>query len=143
MSFSRTRAIALGLSVAFGATLLPVKEVQAQQVVYGTPGAQRSGIGLGGAGLLLLLGGLVASGAGFAVLYSCREGESCHNDTTTTVGWVLAAPGIPPIALGALFLWLDKGGPSSRTIYNQPALPVTFTAGPIPSGGMFGATYNF
>ena len=45
-------------------------------------------------GLGLTLGGLVLGGAGFAVLYLCREGTGCYNNTTTIVGWVLAAPGI-------------------------------------------------
>jgi hypothetical protein len=147
VSLFRSRVAALLLGVALSAVVLPEPEAQAQAqgVVYG-PGVsprRSSGLGLGGAGLILLLGGLATSAGGFGILYACREGESCHNDTTTALGWVLAAPGIPPIGLGLLFLWLDKGGSLSRTVYNEPRLPVTFTAAPIPSGGMLGVTYQF
>src|SRR5262245_3468784 len=113
MSFLRSRAIALVLGAAtLGAlTVVPEREAQAQGVVYGPgthPRRSGTGLGLGGVGLILLGGGLVASAGGFALLYACRSGESCHNDTTTTLGWVLAAPGLPPIALGALFLLIAK-----------------------------------
>jgi len=49
-------------------------------------------------GLGLAAGGLVVGGAGFAVLYACREGTTCHNRDTTVLGWVLAAPGVILVA---------------------------------------------
>src|SRR4051812_19615597 len=55
-------------------------------------------------GLGLTAGGLALGGVGFAVLYVCREGETCHNQTMTYVGWGLAAPGVLPLAAGLIIL---------------------------------------
>ena len=79
------------------------------------------GLGLTGAGLLL-------GGAGFAVLYACREGTECHSDKTLqTAGWVLAAPGVIPLAIGLFMLYAAVGGKSSGV-----ALGVM----PLPDGGL-------
>lgn len=95
------------------------------------------GLGLTGAGLIL-------GGAGFGVLYGCRAGTACHGDTTTVVGWVLAAPGVIPLAVGLIMIWLSSGSrgrveaPSSA-----PASAWAFSFAPLPGGAMVGAGTQF
>ena len=96
-------------------------------------------------GLGLFAGGLLTSAPGIAILAVCKEGKPCHSDAATAIGWALTVPGLPPIALGMLFVWLDK--PSSRAVYNTPQTPpagsLRFAAAPLPGGGMASATYTF
>src|SRR4051812_2353476 len=62
-------------------------------------------------GLGLTAAGLVLGGAGFGILYACREGEQCHDDKTLNiVGWALAAPGVVPLAIGLFLLYAAVGG---------------------------------
>src|SRR5262245_17201166 len=64
-------------------------------------------------GLGLVGAGLVLGGAGFAILYVCREGQACHADKgLTTAGWVLAAPGLIPLAVGVVLIYISSGGKS-------------------------------
>lgn len=60
-------------------------------------------------GLGLAAGGLVLGGAGFAVLYACREGTACYGDVTTAIGWILAAPGIIPLTVGLIMMYASSG----------------------------------
>ncbi|MFO0598895.1 MAG: hypothetical protein U0228_26545 [Myxococcaceae bacterium] len=95
-----------------------------------------------GSGSLLLLGlgltagGLVLGGAGFAVLYVCRAGTACHNDTTTVIGWVLAAPGIIPLTVGLIMIWLSTGS-SARVMApaRTPSRQWAFGFAPLAGGG--------
>jgi hypothetical protein len=62
------------------------------------------GLGLTGAGLVL-------GGAGIAVLYVCREGTDCHQDKgLQAAGWVLAAPGLIPLVVGLVLIYISTGG---------------------------------
>jgi hypothetical protein len=137
MAKSRLLPLVVALSVALCAMFVAEPEAHARSR------RSSSGIGLGGAGLLLLGGGILTAAPGLTILYVCREDEPCHSDTSTAVGWALAAPGIPAIALGALFLWLDKPGGSRGSVFVPRTMPVAITGGPIRSGGMIGASYQF
>jgi len=90
------------------------------------------GLGLTGAGLVL-------GGAGFAILYLCREGTSCYGDQgLRTAGWVLAAPGIIPLAVGLVLIYITVGGRSGgggAKIHG--AAPVSLGFVPLPGGGGF------
>ncbi len=92
------------------------------------------GLGLVGAGLAL-------GGAGFAILYVCREGQQCHQDKgLTTTGWVLAAPGIVPLAVGLFLMYLSSG--SSKSVH--AATPVaSFDVAPLPGGAFASGTFRF
>ncbi len=95
-------------------------------------------------GLSLTGAGLVLGGAGFAVLYLCREGTACHNNTNTTVGWVLAAPGILPLVVGVAILYFGTGG--GRRADLSPAEQVgqwAFSAIPLSGGGLISGAVRF
>lgn len=89
-------------------------------------------------GLGLAAGGLVLGGAGFAVLYACREGTTCYSEPITVLGWVLAAPGLIPLTIGIIMMWAVSGNSSNRV-----AVPTSTTArwafglSPLPGGGGF------
>jgi hypothetical protein len=101
-------------------------------------------------GSLLLLGlgltgaGLVLGGAGFGVLYLCREGTTCHNNTSTTVGWVLAAPGILPLVVGIAILYFGTGGGRRADLTpTEKAGQWAFSVMPLSGGGMLGGSVRF
>lgn len=97
------------------------------------------GMGLAGAGLVL-------GGAGFAILEACGEGSSCHNNTTTTIGWVLAAPGLIPLAVGLgmmYFTYGNTGGRRGRGSHSATPHTWVLTAGPLPGGVMVGGLTAF
>ena len=88
-------------------------------------------------GLGLVGAGLVLGGAGFAILYVCREGQQCHSDRTLqTAGWVLAAPGVIPLAVGLLLVYISSGG---RGRGAAPAMhratPLSWGLMPLPGAG--------
>lgn len=97
-------------------------------------------------GLALMGAGLVAGGAGFAVLYVCQTGTACYGDSTQVLGWVLAAPGIVPFVVGAVLVYAatQSNGrqtflpPAHRNIANWGV-----TASPIPGGAYAGVTVSF
>lgn len=95
-------------------------------------------------GLGLTAGGLVLGGAGFAVLYVCRSGTACYSDTTTVIGWVLAAPGIIPLTVGLIMIYLSTGS-SHRVL--APTKPATrqwaFGFAPLAGGGLVSAATQF
>ena len=84
--------------------------------------------------------GLVAGGAGFTVLYVCREGEECHSDATTAVGWLLAAPGVPPVVIGAVLIGIGLSDDDDKKA-STPRINVT--AGTLPGGGTAGLSVTF
>lgn len=87
-------------------------------------------------GLGLVGAGLVLGGAGFAVLYVCREGQSCYGDQTLrTAGWILAAPGIIPLAVGLFLLYLSVGGKGGGGGRVHSSAPVSLGFVPLPGGG--------
>ncbi|GEM_PF-3443242 len=95
------------------------------------------GLGLTGAGLVL-------GGAGFAVLYLCREGTTCNSPTTTTVGWVLAAPGILPLIVGIAILYFGSGSSrSSQLVPEEKVGQWAFSVAPLSGGGWLGARLRF
>src|SRR5688572_17537446 len=85
------------------------------------------GLSVAAVGAILVAGGLAGGAAGFAILYACREGESCHGDATTALGWTLAAPGIPPLTVGLVLIAVGLNSDDG-----QAAAPVTFHAGSVP-----------
>jgi hypothetical protein len=99
-----------------------------------------AGLGLVGAGLLL-------GGAGFALLYTCNEGADCDTQGhTRTVGWILAAPGLIPLAVGAVLVWISTGGRASVRVDNsEPATTLPFALGlaPVRGGAVSSATFSF
>lgn len=94
------------------------------------------GLGLTGAGLVL-------GGAGFAVLYLCREGTTCHNNTTTIVGWVLAAPGIIPLVVGVAILYFGTGSRRASLTPSPKAGQWAFSASPLAGGGIISGSVRF
>jgi hypothetical protein len=104
-------------------------------------------------GLGLTVGGLVLGAAGFAVLYFCREGTDCYSQTTQIVGWVLAVPGLIPLAVGLFMLYAASDGGRGVPGNVHGAHPVTsrasspgrwvLTGGPIPGGLTIGAATTF
>lgn len=94
-------------------------------------------------GLGFAAGGLVLGGAGFAVLYACREGTSCYGDVTTVVGWALAAPGVIPLAIGLVMMWLGAGAPARVSAPTQSSTRWAFGLAPIPGGGVVSAAARF
>lgn len=98
-------------------------------------------------GLGLTLGGLVLGGAGFAVLYLCREGTSCYSQTDNTVrivGWVLAAPGIIPLVVGVAILYFGSGGRGQASLTpKEEAGQWAFSFMPLQGGGLLGGTVRF
>ena len=96
-------------------------------------------------GLGLTLGGLVLGGAGFGVLYLCREGTTCHNNTTTIVGWVLAAPGIIPLVVGLAILYFGSGGGGRRggLAPKEEAGQWALSFMPMNGGGLIGGAVRF
>ena len=94
-------------------------------------------------GLGLTVGGLALGAVGFAVLYACREGSTCYNQTTTYVGWGLAAPGVLPLAAGLIILYLFTGG--RRGFSEAPGAKPSWALAlvPVNGGGLVGATGTF
>jgi hypothetical protein len=92
-------------------------------------------------GLGLVGAGLVLGGAGFAILYVCREGQECHADQTLrTVGWVLAAPGIIPLGVGLLLLYVSSGG---RGGTHAASALSSLTVSPLPGGAFVSGGLRF
>jgi hypothetical protein len=89
-------------------------------------------------GLGLMAGGLVLGGAGFAVLYYCQQGTGCYNDTTQTVGWILAAPGIIPFVVGAVMVRISLSGRVAAAPARRPSRGFAFVPAVIPGGGVVG-----
>ncbi|MFT3841631.1 MAG: hypothetical protein QM723_31875 [Myxococcaceae bacterium] len=90
------------------------------------------------AGLGLTAAGLILGGAGFAVLWFCGEGSSCHSENTTIIGWALAAPGILPLVAGIIILYitLDGGRRGGRLAELLPGGDDwAITMAPMPGGG--------
>ena len=93
-------------------------------------------------GLSLVGAGLVLGGGGFAVLYLCREGTGCHNETTTIVGWVLAAPGIIPLLVGAIILY-GSSGRSDLLMPSNTAGKWAFGFSTLSGGGLLNGSVRF
>lgn len=94
-------------------------------------------------GLGLTLGGLVLGGAGFAILAVCQEGASCYSQTTTIIGWCLAAPGILPLAAGLIILYLFTGNRRSLADATDLKPRWALAAVPLRGGGLVGASISF
>lgn len=92
-------------------------------------------------GLSLVGAGLVLGGAGFALLYVCREGQSCHNQGTTIAGWVLAAPGILPLVVGVIMLYASSG--RADLLPSEKATRYAFGFSPLSGGGLVTGSMRF
>lgn len=94
-------------------------------------------------GLGLAAGGLVLGGAGFAVLYGCREGTPCFGDVTTVIGWALAAPGIIPLGVGLIMMYASSGG--SGRVAGPAGSTQRWAVGfsPLREGALFSAGARF
>jgi hypothetical protein len=103
--------------------------------------------GLFFAGLGLVGAGLILGGAGFALLYTCNEGADCDTQGhTRTVGWILAAPGLIPLAVGAILVWVSTGGRTGMRVDNEapaPTLPFALGLAPVRGGAVSSATFAF
>lgn len=145
MSYRRIFIGALAGAAALFPSFVDCPPAHAQATIGIHSESRASGPSLAAVGLGLLGGGVLTSAPGFAVLAACKEGKPCHNDATTAIGWLLAAPGIPPIVIGLFFIWLDK--PHGRGgVYNAPPRPSPLQIGmaPLPgSGGMVSVGYSF
>jgi hypothetical protein len=126
----------LAAAVALGAGLLCSAPAQAGRPIVSPRDPE--GIGLTALGAVLVAGGLVGGAVGFGILYGCREGESCHGDATTALGWVLAAPGIPPLTVGIVLIAM---GLHSDNVAR--AAPVHVVAESVPGGGTLGVAVDF
>lgn len=94
-------------------------------------------------GLALVGAGLVLGGAGFGVLYGCRAGTQCYGETTTVLGWVLAAPGVIPLAVGLIMIWLSSGSRGRVEAPTSSSTQWAFSLAPLPGGAMVGAGAQF
>lgn len=94
-------------------------------------------------GLGLAAGGLVLGGAGFAVLYGCREGTPCYGDVTTVIGWILAAPGIIPFTVGLIMMYASSGSRARMAAPSSSAGRWAFGLAPLKDGALFSAAARF
>ena len=76
------------------------------------------------------------------MLYLCREGTGCHNETTTIVGWVLAAPGIIPLLVGAIILY-GSSGRADLLMPSNTAGKWAFGFSPLSGGGLLNGSVRF
>lgn len=94
-------------------------------------------------GLGLAAGGLVLGGAGFAVLYGCREGTACFGDVTTAIGWILAAPGIIPLTVGLIMMYASSGGSGRVMAPSSSSQRWALGVAPLRDGALFSAAARF
>ncbi|HEV8321667.1 MAG TPA: hypothetical protein VG389_08650 [Myxococcota bacterium] len=95
-------------------------------------------------GLGLMAGGIVAGAAGFMLLYFCDPAGviGCYDPTLNVVGWVLAAPGIIPLAIGSILVYISLN--SSRGYAAAP--PAALTAmyvSPVRGGAVVSTSFTF
>lgn len=94
-------------------------------------------------GLGLAAGGLVLGGAGFAVLYVCREGTACYGDVTQVIGWILAAPGLIPLTVGLIMMYASSGSSVRVSAPSASAQRWAFGVAPLRDGALFSAAARF
>jgi hypothetical protein len=94
-------------------------------------------------GLGLAAGGLVLGGAGFAVLYVCREGTACYGDVTQVIGWVLAAPGLIPLGIGLIMMYASSGSSVRVSAPVNTAGRWALGVAPLRDGALFSAATSF
>ncbi len=99
-------------------------------VVYVDPGLRLLFLGIG-----LVAAGLVLGGAGFALLYYCQQGTPCYNNTTQTVGWVIAIPGVIPLAIGAVMIRIAIGRRYAEAPSPRPRWQFALAPTPLRGGG--------
>jgi hypothetical protein len=124
---------------------VPQKQLMRMSTGQGPISDLRGGMLL--AGLGLVGAGLILGGAGFALLYTCNEGADCDTQGhTRTVGWILAAPGLIPLAVGAVLIYISTGGRASVRVdsSSQQTLPwASFGIAPVRGGAVSSATFAF
>ena len=82
-------------------------------------------------------------GAGFAVLYGCREGTGCYGDATTVLGWVLAAPGIIPLTVGSIMMYASSGNSGRVGVPTASTQRWAVGVSPLRDGALFSAAARF
>jgi hypothetical protein len=147
----RTALFVLALTIAIPAqaqatldTLTPRRGLLSGAMGHSPISDARGGMFL--TGLALVGAGLVLGGAGFAILYVCREGQSCHSDKgLITAGWVLAAPGVIPLGIGLLLIYISSGGKAKIAEAVRPSRPGLVSVGlvPLPGGGAVTGAFRF
>jgi hypothetical protein len=143
--------VALSLPAQAHSLLASASDAPRQSFMRTAPGQfpdpvrdTRSGLFI--ASLGLIGAGLVLGGAGFLVLYTCHEGDTCDVDNhMRTVGWILAAPGLVPLAVGCLLLYISTGGRANVRVDSAPQQTLPFALGfmPIRGGAVSSATFAF
>jgi hypothetical protein len=95
-------------------------------------------------GLGLMAGGIVAGAAGFTLLYLCDPvGQiGCYDQALNVTGWVLAAPGILPLAIGGILVYIAVNSPRRYSAAPPRALTAMYVS-PVPGGAMVGTTLTF
>ena len=94
-------------------------------------------------GFILVATGLVAGAGGFAIMAACPQNSACYSDTLNTVAWVLAAPGIIPLVVGACMIYLGTPNGRADLFAPPPTRRWAFTFLPLPGGGAVGARAGF
>lgn len=94
-------------------------------------------------GLGLAAGGLVLGSAGFAVLYGCREGTPCYGEVTTTIGWILAAPGVIPLTIGLIMMYASSGHSGRVALPAGSSQRWAVGLAPLRDGALFSAAVGF
>jgi hypothetical protein len=94
-------------------------------------------------GLGLAAGGLVLGGAGFAVLYACREGTGCYGDVTQVIGWILAAPGLIPLGVGLIMMYASSARSVRVSAPTNTAGRWALGVAPLRDGALFSAATQF
>lgn len=92
-------------------------------------------------GFGLVGAGLVAGGAGFSVLGYCSDEDNPCSDAVIGVGWGLAAPGIPPLLIGAFFVW--AGSETADAPATRGWAGVNVDVQSVPGGGVLQVSGSF
>jgi len=96
------------------------------------------------AGLGLMAGGIVAGAAGFTLLYLCDPVGTigCYDQALNVVGWVLAAPGIIPLAVGSILVYISLNSSTRYSAAPPRALTAMYVT-PVPGGALVGTSVTF
>ena len=97
----------------------PVRRIADHRDIVEETSSRGFWLGMGFGAILL---GLALGGAGFAILSECGKGTACYSEELEIVGWVLAAPGILPLAAGSIIVYvvLNSDGYASHSIGQEP-----------------------
>ena len=120
------------------AALVPTGGIRSRHFDHVRPNLLLTGLGL-------MAGGLIAGAAGFVILYYCDPVGTldCADKGKQVLGWVLAAPGVLPLAIGSILVYISVDSRGGYAAAPRPGL-VAFSAAPLPGGGgLVGTTFRF